>query len=520
VTAGQQSPYTINFLSDEGHYHYQNNSIAGKPPGINVAGTFFINLGISGKIKAMREIWIPELLAALFTLVFLIRPLFKGLWSLDGIAWFPILSLGVAAALFPAYGFRPECLPFLAYQGITALISVRPLLAGARRGFRERASLFIIPAIVFLAFFTGIALCFAPLDPLPTEARLVRVPGRDYSLRIFDARPSRGLIFLAPPEFGGVRAVDGVCAALAERGFTVISYTRSGLRSPLKMAGLWSGFRRGTVLKKANERGRALEEEKRREIEFILSYTRENLGTLAPASEGGPLFLAGWGPGGSALYYLVSEQIAPPGRFSPSGRARGGNIFDGVRGLVTVESRLWSAWEAEVPPAVEAEPSRNPLRRFLGFAGRWFARLRPEKIRGPAEARPPAIPLLCLVSDRAFDGEPARRDYAALFAGLRNSRFPAALAALKGAGPLDYSDFPAEYPLYSALFPGGERKLFTRRPAEDTAGIIARFCELTAEAEDGGEAGGGMAGEYPRVLFSGNLRLETRYWNLGDLRLY
>jgi hypothetical protein len=127
----------------------------------------------------MREIWIPEILASIFTLIFLIRPLFKGLWPLDGIAWFPILSLAVMAVLFPAYGFRPEGLPLLAYQGAMALISLRPLLAGPRRGFHKRSPLFTFPALVFLALCTALALCFAPLDLPPPEARLVRGPDRD-----------------------------------------------------------------------------------------------------------------------------------------------------------------------------------------------------------------------------------------------------------------------------------------------------------------------------------------------------
>jgi hypothetical protein len=456
----------------------------------------------------MREIWIPQLIASFFTLIFLIRPLFKGLWPLDGIAWFPLLSLGAALIIFPAYGFRPEYLPFTVYQGIVALISLRPLLAGARRNIYGQSAVVTIPALVMLAFFTSLALWFAPLDLPPAESRQLREEG--YTLRIFDARPpSVGLVFLVPPEFGRLGAVDGVCAALADRGFTVIAYARSGLRSPARMVRLWSGFRRGTVLKKANERGRALEEEKRREIEYILPYIRENLGTLAPAAQGGALFLAGWGAGGSALYYLAAEQAAPPGRSFAPGRA--GKMFDGVRGLVLVESRLWSAWEPEISPDAETAPDQNPLRRALELAGRWFARFRPEKIRGPGEARPPALPLLFLVSDRAFDGESARRDYAALFAGLRNARGPGALAALEGAGPLDYSDFPSEYPLYSALFPG--QGASPRNSAGDTGALIARFCALVSGAEHG-------AGESPREPSPGALRLETRYWNLGDLRLY
>jgi hypothetical protein len=462
----------------------------------------------------MREIWIPELIASVFTLIFLIRPLFKGLWPLDGIVWFPILSLAVTAILFPAYGFRPEVLPLLIYQGAMALVS-RPLLAGARRSLYKRSFLFTFPALGLLVFFTAMALYFAPLDPSPAEARLIRAPSQAYVLRIFDARPpSRGSIFLVPPEFGGIRAADGVCAALAARGFTVIGYTRPGLRSPMEIARLWSSFREGAALKKANGRGRALEAGKRREIEFILPYVRENLGTLAPGAEEGPLFLVGWGSGGSALHYLAAEQAPPAGRLA-SGRTETGRILDGVRGLVAVESRLWSVWEPELPPAAETGPAENLLERGLEAAGRWFARFRPEKIRGPGEVESPAIPLLYLVSDRAFEEEGG--DYGALFAGLENARHPVALAALEGAGPLDYGDFPAEYPLYSVLFPGGAAGrfdgLFTRNPAEDTAAIIARFCGLaagdgTAEEESGQPP--------PRRT----LRLETRYWNLGDLRLY
>jgi hypothetical protein len=497
----------------------------------------------------MREIWIPEFLGSFFTLIYLIRPLFKGLWSLEGIAWFPILALGVALALFPAYGFRPEYLPLLVYQGLVALACVKSLLNGRRgAGPRGQGLLFTVPAVAALVFFTALALWFAPLDLPPVKSRPIQVRngGRGYTLRVFDGRgPSRGLIFLIPPGFGGVRAVDGVCAALGDRGFTVISYTRSGLRSPGELARLWSSFRRGTVAKGANEKGRALEDEKRREFDLLLPYVMENLKTLAPGADGSALFLAGWGAGGSALYSLASEQ-AGPGRFSNLGRAGGmgngigngiGNRLYGALGLVAVESRLWSAWEPELPPAGVVEPDQNPLLRALGALRRWFARLRPTRIQGPAEPRPPAIPVLYLVSGRALDEEAAGRDYGAVFAGLRNSQGPAALAALEGAGPLDYSDFPAKYPLYSALFPGpkGAAPAATGDRAGDssalTAALIARFCELAAGAP--GDPGPGANGTNGNPVYSGNpgnpaetresrqgLYLETRYWNLGDLRLY
>jgi hypothetical protein len=429
----------------------------------------------------MREIWIPEIVGSLFTLIFLIRPLFKGLWPLDGIAWFPILALGAAAAMFPAYGFRPEYLPLLVYQAVTALVSLKPLLEGARRdaGLYDRGAFFTFFTIAGLVLFTALALWFAPLDLSSAEGRQVRVEnrGKRYTLHIFEGRgPSQGLVFLVPPEFGGIKAVDSICAALGDRGFTVIGYTRRGLRSPAALAGLWSSFRWGTALKKANDAGRALEEEKRREIEFILPYIRENLGALAPGAGGGAFFLAGWGAGGSALYYLTAEYAVPSvGRFPSPGRAgRAGRGNYEALGLMMVESRLWSSWDPA--PGTAAAADGNPILEALR---RLPARLMPEKIGGPGEPQSPGIPVLYLVSGWALEEKTARRDYAALFAALRNSPGPAALAVLEGTGPLDYSDFPVEYPLYRALFPGPRA---AGRAGGFPVALAAQFYDLAAGA--------------------------------------
>ncbi|MDR1972679.1 MAG: hypothetical protein LBQ46_12255 [Treponema sp.] len=494
----------------------------------------------------MREIWIPEFLSSLFVLIFLVRPLFKGLWPLDGIAWFPVLALGVACALFPAYGYRPECVPLLANQGFMALMNLGPLLKGSRHiaGFRQRGPLFTVSALVFLVLVTGMALWFAPPDLPPAGARLVvQVRGRNgafggYKLHVFGgegresppaadspAGPSsaRPVIFLVPPDFGGLDAVDGVCSALGDRGFTVISYTRPGFLSPLDLAGLWSAFRKGTVLKKANDFGRALEEGRRRELTFLLPYVKENLAALAPAADGDLLFLAGWGAGGAALVSLVPESSGPgyPGIWGPAAARRTGlparsPLPYGVRGLVAVESRLWTAWD----PAPAPERSAGP--RILESLRNWAARLRPERIGGLGTVPRPACPVLYLVSDRALGG--GEGSYAALFSALRNSGGPAALAAMEGAGPLDYTDFPAERSLYSALFPGRSRGsgrgVFPGSEALSssryTAALIARFCQLTVPGRI--PAGDSEAG----TRFQGRpvLELETRYWNFGDLDLY
>jgi hypothetical protein len=489
----------------------------------------------------MREIWIPELLGSLFMLVFLVRPLFKGLWPLDGIAWFPLLALGITVVIFPAYGFRPEVIPLAAVHLLITLTNLNPLLTGAHRNaeFHEQRALFTVLSLVFLAFSAALALWFAPVlrDPVNSRKVTLRGPGGAgspvYTLHIFEGGESpegRPLIFLVPPEFGRLNAVDGLCAALGRRGFTVVSYTYPA--SPARLFRFWRAFHSGTRLKKANDTGRALETEKKAEIEFILTYLKENLGSLAPGADGDALFLAGWGAGGSALTYLCAEQGGPGPRETAPGRRV--TTAYGALGLVVVEGRFWSSWvPAPPPPAAEAS---NAFFAFLAGVRNWLGRLRPARIEGPGTPPQPAIPTLYLVSDRALEEDGKQQSYAAVFAALRNSGAPALLAALEGAGPLDYSDFRAEYPLYTALLPGsgkdnreggGEGNGDYR---ERTAALIALFCGQAAsfKAETGtvgggtpGGTGGGTAAAFTgRLRLPGGLHLETRSWNLGDLRLY
>ncbi|MDR1024191.1 MAG: hypothetical protein LBL56_00575 [Treponema sp.] len=511
----------------------------------------------------MQEIWIPELLSSLFMFIFLVRPLFKGLWPLDGIAWFPILALGTAVVIFPAYGFRPECIPLAAVHLLITLMNLNPLLIGAQRhaGFHEQGVLFTVLSIGFLVLSTALALWFAPVlqDPVNPRNLTLQGPGGAgspvYTLHIFEGGDSpesgedspggRPLIFLVPPEFGRLNAVDRLCAALGRQGFTVISYTSSASGPPGRLFRLWRAFHSGTKSKKANDLGRALETEKKAEIDFVLTYLKENLASLAPGVNGDAVFLAGWGAGGSALAYLCAapEQNSPgpregvPGRMAAmtASAAAAAKPAYGALGLVVVEGRFWSSWvPASPPPAAE---SSNAFFAFLAGVRTWLGRFRPARIEGPGTPPQPAIPTLYLVSDRALDEGGKQQSYAATFAALRNSGAPAILAALEGAGPLDYSDFPVEYPLYTALLPGrGENSGADRGDyPERSAALIARFCRLTAGPPSGPGAEGGTktgmetatgAGSGSGGAFTGRLRLpgglylETRSWNFGDLRLY
>jgi hypothetical protein len=125
-------------------------------------------------------------------------------------------------------------------------------------------------------------------------------------------------------------------------------------------------------------------------------------------------------------------------------------------------------------------------------------------LSGPAAVPKPGYPLLVVASDRALDDPPARQ-YGAVRLCLQTSGQPAILAALDGAGPLDYSGFPLKYPLISAFFPGRRREAFKpREAAGGTAAIIARFAFRALEAE-----APAFRGLYAPPELPANVRLES-----------
>jgi hypothetical protein len=110
---------------------------------------------------------------------------------------------------------------------------------------------------------------------------------------------------------------------------------------------------------------------------------------------------------------------------------------------------------------------------------------------------------LYLVSGRALDVFEGQNPYQAVFDTLRSGSGPAALAAIEGAGPLDYQDYPLTHPIYSYLLPGQETaRQISEDPIGDTASIIGNFASiLWGQAE---------IGALPRYAISGSLYTESK----------
>jgi hypothetical protein len=448
------------------------------------------------------EIWVPELMVVVFLALPLLRPFVKKLWPVEGLTWLPLVALGITIGLFPAYGFRPECVPMLAFAVIYNFIHFYPLVSGmfarSNDAFRDRGALFTVCAFLFLSAATVPMFAFSSRIEVPAEKNTVSVVrvNRDYALRIYGSvQANRPLIFLVPPEWGSADSVDLVCTELQNKNFTVVTYFPYKNSFWAHLITYWRVFRSATVLASANEQGKAMEAQRRKEIELLLP----RLPSLLSRDDNiPPLLLAGYDAGGSALAYLAGENSF----VSANGY---------VRGVVAIEGRLWSSYLPEVrpvPPMPITPGVRGVFARFWANILNRLNNLKPQRVSrsgllpGAGFTRP-GLPVLYLVSGRALDISEGQKPYQAVFDTLRSGSGPAAIAALEGAGPLDFQDYPLTHPIYSFLLPGQENaRQISENPISDTASIIGNFASILWEQAE--------TGTLPRFAISGSLYVESK----------
>ncbi|MDR2110527.1 MAG: hypothetical protein LBP32_04395 [Spirochaetaceae bacterium] len=287
--------------------------------------------------------------------------------------------------------------------------------------------------------------------------------------------------------------VDGICRTLAERGFTVMTYSRRGFDSPavdetgkrrgispVKNFRLLRAITRGNRSAAANAIGRVLEEERKKDIEFLLSSIRRNGAVrdlILSDTDLECIFLTGYEAGGAALTVLSGSP-----EFVKNNPA--------VKGIIAVEGPLLSALQRAPRKTTRAlEGSNWPRLLWTDLTNR-IAGLGPQKITGPADLPRPGIPILFILSDRVLN--PRYRDgrYGTILGSFRTAPAPALLAAVPGAGPPVYSDGPEKYPFLRIFSRGnGEPVWRNREFIPGTASLMANFAAALLEAA-GGEPGG------------------------------
>jgi len=476
----------------------------------------------------MQEILIPKALITLFLFVFIIRPFIRKLKVLNGLAWLPLLALLTIAALIPAYGFRPEAVPLFVYALVLSAVSIFRIAKGGGRlnSFRKGPQfIFALPLLILLAATAGFAFYFSPQkDTALSTQGVYTLREGEYNIRIYTERvgsPSqRPLLVLLPPALGSMAAVDHVAAELRDLGFTVLTSERAGA-NPAKWFRSVHAFFSGTSSARANARGRELEEARKEDIRFILSWIRQNPQVdertrFFDIASADAVFLAGYGAGGSALILLENSLLRDT-------LSLGLNI----RGLIAIESPLWSVFresarQTDAPGPAPGTPTEvifyedppprtglfNSVRHGLS---RRISELGPQRVAGLGQVPQLSTPALFLVSDRSRESAYQRGRYRALFETFRSAGNLAVLASADASGPLDFSDVPVRYPLVSALFPG-LAELPLRRNLEapaDTAAVITNFAVGILESL-------GKSPTLRRQLNPANFQIESRNQFLGE----
>jgi hypothetical protein len=427
----------------------------------------------------MTELIILELLAGIFLLLPLLRSLIKNLWSIDGLVWLPVLALGIIIAIFPVYGFRPECIPLLIYGivfNIANISQIISLIAHLHNDdFREWRLGLTSFLIIILVCVLGIGLFFLPRDDTALISEGVSsVTAYDESrqenffLRIYGpvtesaGKTQRPILILAPPITLSILAVDQLSAALRDEGFTVISFSRENFDFPAidqkgkiywpsvpVLINLFRASTQGRYSVAANTIGRSLESGRGEDIRFLLDYIKRHRGIPGYVGENGwnCIFATGYGAAGAALLSLAgdSDFVAQ----NP-----------GLRGIIAVESPPLSILKGNNPVPGEVPPRNANWFHLLrlGITG-WIADIGNRKITGVGNIPGAGIPACFIVSDRIQLSKYQDDRYAGLLRVFHGAKAPAILAAISGAGILDYSDIPKKYPIYSFLSPGKDRNI-------------------------------------------------------------
>jgi hypothetical protein len=367
----------------------------------------------------------------------------------------------------------------------------------------ETHPVFIIAAFVLV---TGAALYFSPTLDTELTTENVRTTSlfdekqqMDFSVRIYneEQEESKALVLIIPPLTDSFQTVDKICAEMSKNGFVTATFSRK--KPTLKeRSDLSAAVKKGVVLEKANETGRYWENVRLSDITFICSHLEEI--TQKPL----PVFAVGYEAGGSALILAASSPDFI--KEVPS-----------LKAVVAVESRFWSLFYHEDTP-LEIPEDISRIRRAWLNASAWFNNLLPKKVNRIADAPVMQIPGLFLVSDIITRSKQRDGAYIALLRTVHApGAAPAVLIAGNGMGRLDYSDYPAIQPLYSALNRGAGKRVWNRNECiVNTAKIITSFASeiLNAPSTETGFSDTGAA------IFKNVYIEKNEAWNSDSFIVY
>lgn len=462
----------------------------------------------------MRELQLLETLIFLLLFFPIIRPSVKSLWKFHGLVWFYPITLAAVVGIFPAYGFRPECIPLLIF---TVLLNIFNFLNSFKEkedrnsgAYRRKSKNPVFIPVIILAGVSSFAFYFAPEDDtaLTKNARTIDFFDEKreeyFSARIYEPEETaKGLIMVIPP-LADQLAVDKISAEISKNGFAVAVFLKKNLslKEKIKLIG---AIRKGTDSLKANTIGKYWENERQLDIEFFFSRLADITDELDEGKSRKNLenerkiFAVGYGAGGSALATLAG---------SPDFIEKNPSL----RAIITIESRFWSLFHHDAKTLEIPENASRFLVLRLKTAF-WFANLFPKKVNRVSSSPSLLLPSLFFASDAVTDARERDKTYAATLKTLYASGEGAALIADEGAGAFDYSDYPSIQPLISALAKGKKERLRKKKEyVAHTAKLITDFAEISLEnSSENEEKKEKKEKSDKKIHFEKN-----EYWNFGE----
>jgi hypothetical protein len=440
----------------------------------------------------LSDLRILETVIAGLLAIYIVRPFVRKFRDVDGLFAMPAISFLLAVAAVPAFGFRPELLP-LSLFAFFAFLSSLPRLADVARRLRTddygesspaAATALLLTLCVFFAF----AFVFTP-----REGRETRPDAEGASFAVVDegrgvrlvltvegvrsgAFPEPGpAVVFSPPVLGSAGIFGGFREALVSRGFTVVTCVRPGLDAPaldeegrLRLptrAFLFDALAAlafGDELAFAAEAGSRLEQERLEDLRFAVAYVRSRAldgDARFGAVDAARLSVAGYGAGGAAAALFAAE--ADPAE---------------VRSVAAMEAPIHSYFTFGT--AEDEIPRTGLARYFRGVERAFRIRTAQGSVRGERPAAAPRVPVLVLAADWIGDARLRERRYGTLIGLFGSSPGPSAIASAAGAGPLDYSDIPLDYPVYAFFARGADRFIpFGTSFSSQAADLVAGFAE-------------------------------------------
>jgi hypothetical protein len=430
----------------------------------------------------MIELIIVESIVGIFLFLHILRPYVKAFWKTAGFVFFPLIALLCCAAMVPAYGIRPECLPLFLFTFVYSVLSFPSVTAVFSRFthdyIHDGAQVLSFVATLLLVFSLVVAFRFVPYDETQiADAQKTHVtvndPSRGVDLFVSYYQGESGdLVLVIPPVTVPLTMIEETCAMFRDRGYKVLAFSRPSfdntaidqngeavelpvLKKLNRYVQAASGIRN---IKRVREQ-RAVAAEREADIRFLLSALKTNESLRKTVSGYENIFLLGYGAGGAAMIKLAGNKNFL--RANPA-----------VKAAAAIESVVLCDLTE-----VEEEPHTNIARNIRDTIKRMFQKPIPrlENISHPA------IPVLFVAGDGAQQKNSYRR-YMAVVQTMLESEAPFLFASINGVHAGGFSSLAQKYPVLSFLLRGKNDSVWQRKEASfNTAGYIAAFFSMVKE---------------------------------------